>query len=110
MTVAEVGYGGRGVELSPQAKQQLAELKQQGHDNLAVCMAKTPLSITHDPSKKGGAPTDFIVPIRELRLCAGAGFIYALCGNVMTMPGGLPEKPAYMALDIDDDGNIIGLS
>ncbi|MGF1733169.1 formate--tetrahydrofolate ligase [Photobacterium kasasachensis] len=108
MTVAEVGYGGRGVELSPLAKQQLAELKRQGHDNLAVCMAKTPLSITHDPSQKG-APSDFIVPIRELRLCAGAGFVYALCGNVMTMPG-LPEKPAYMALDIDEDGNIVGLS
>lgn len=108
MTVAEVGYGGRGVELSEQAKQQLMELKAQGHDNLAVCMAKTPLSITHDPSQKG-APTDFIVPVRELKLCAGAGFVYALCGNVMTMPG-LPEKPAYMALDIDADGNIVGLS
>ncbi|MCW8331610.1 formate--tetrahydrofolate ligase [Photobacterium sp. SDRW27] len=108
MTVAEVGYGGCGVELSEQAKQQLAELKAQGHDNLAICMAKTPLSITHDPSQKG-APTDFMIPVRELKLCAGAGFVYALCGNVMTMPG-LPEKPAYMALDIDADGNIIGLS
>jgi len=108
MAVAEVGYGCRGVELSELAKQQLAELKAQGHDNLAVCMAKTPLSISHDPSIKG-APSDFIIPVRELKLCAGAGFVYALCGNVMTMPG-LPEKPAFMNLDIDADGNIIGLS
>lgn len=108
MTVAEVGYGGRGIELSDLAKKQLAELKALGHDNLAVCMAKTPLSISHDPSLKG-APTDFTIPIRELKLCAGAGFIYALCGNVMTMPG-LPEKPAFMEMDIDEDGNINGLS
>jgi formate--tetrahydrofolate ligase len=108
MAVAEVGYGARSVELSACAKEQLAALKKQGHDNLAVCLAKTPLSITTDPSVKG-APTDFVVPVRELKLCAGAGFVYALCGNVMTMPG-LPEKPAYMNLDIDADGNIIGLS
>ena len=108
MAVVEVGYGGSGVELSEQARHQLKELKAHGHDNLAICMAKTPLSITHDPSQKG-APTGFTVPVRELKLCAGAGFVYALCGNVMTMPG-LPEKPAYMALDIDEDGNITGLS
>ncbi|GHA63996.1 formate--tetrahydrofolate ligase [Photobacterium aphoticum] len=108
MTVAEVGYGACGIELSDLAKQQLAELKAHGHDNLAICMAKTPMSISHDPSQKG-APTQFTVPVRELKLCAGAGFVYALCGNVMTMPG-LPEKPAYLSLDIDSDGNIIGLS
>ncbi|MGR5142410.1 formate--tetrahydrofolate ligase [Photobacterium sp. DNB23_23_1] len=108
MTVAEVGYGCRGVELSDLAKEQLAQFKAQGYDNLALCMAKTPLSISHDPSLKG-APSDFLVPIRELKLCAGAGFVYALCGNVMTMPG-LSEKPAYLGLDIDNDGNIVGLS
>ncbi|WP_413110630.1 formate--tetrahydrofolate ligase [Thaumasiovibrio sp. DFM-14] len=107
-TVAEVGYGAANVELSDVAKQQLAQFKEQGFNHLALCMAKTPLSITTDASQKG-APRGFTVPVRELRLCAGAGFIYALCGNVMTMPG-LPEKPAFMALDLDDQGNIIGLS
>lgn len=108
MAVAEVGYGASSVTLSYQARQQLDEYQKQGFDNLAVCLAKTPLSISTDGSVKG-APTHFNVPIRELKLCAGAGFIYALCGNVMTMPG-LPEKPAFMNLDLDDDGNIIGLS
>ncbi|AXN32904.1 formate--tetrahydrofolate ligase [Vibrio coralliilyticus] len=108
MAVAESGYGAASITLSEKAKQQLAEFKQQGFDHLAVCLAKTPLSISTDSSIKG-APTHFDVPVRELKLCAGAGFIYALCGNVMTMPG-LPEKPAFMNLDLDDDGNIIGLS
>ncbi|WP_019274680.1 formate--tetrahydrofolate ligase [Vibrio coralliilyticus] len=108
MAVAESGYGAASITLSEKAKQQLAEFKQQGFDHLAVCLAKTPLSISTDSSVKG-APTHFDVPVRELKLCAGAGFIYALCGNVMTMPG-LPEKPAFMNLDLDDNGNIIGLS
>ncbi|KHA59350.1 formate--tetrahydrofolate ligase [Vibrio variabilis] len=108
MAVAEVGYGAAGVTLSYQARKQLDELKAHGFDNLAVCLAKSPLSISTNGSIKG-APSGFDVPIRELRLCAGAGFVYALCGNVMTMPG-LPEKPAFMNLDLDDDGNIIGLS
>ncbi|KGY14036.1 formate--tetrahydrofolate ligase [Vibrio tubiashii] len=108
MAVAEVGYGAAGVTLSYQARKQLDELKAHGFDDLAVCLAKSPLSISTNGSIKG-APSGFDVPIRELRLCAGAGFVYALCGNVMTMPG-LPEKPAFMNLDLDDDGNIIGLS
>ncbi|NRF28988.1 formate--tetrahydrofolate ligase [Vibrio coralliilyticus] len=108
MAVAESGYGAASITLSEKAKQQLAEFTQQGFDHLAVCLAKTPLSISTDSSVKG-APTHFDVPVRELKLCAGAGFIYALCGNVMTMPG-LPEKPAFMNLDLDDNGNIIGLS
>ncbi|KJG18134.1 formate--tetrahydrofolate ligase [Photobacterium angustum] len=108
MAVAEVGYGASHVELSEVAQQQLVKFKELGFDELAICMAKTPLSISTDPSIKG-APKGFTVPVRELKLCAGAGFIYALCGNVMTMPG-LPEKPAFMNLDIDENGNIIGLS
>ncbi|WP_089139268.1 formate--tetrahydrofolate ligase [Vibrio rumoiensis] len=106
--VAIKGYGASRINLSEQAQQQLLRLTEQGFANLAVCLAKTPLSITTDSQVKG-APKDFIVDIRELKLCAGAGFIYALCGNVMTMPG-LPEKPAFMSLDIDENGEIIGLS
>ncbi|MFM2588071.1 formate--tetrahydrofolate ligase [Vibrio sp. TBV020] len=108
MAVAEAGYGAASITLSDTAKQQLKELKANGFDKLAVCLAKTPLSISTDGSIKG-APSGFDVSIRELKLCAGAGFIYALCGNVMTMPG-LPDKPAFMNLDLDDNGNIIGLS
>ncbi|MFS1984107.1 formate--tetrahydrofolate ligase [Vibrio breoganii] len=108
MVVTEVGYGAASVTLSDKAKAQLAQFKSLGFDNLAICMAKTPMSISTDGNVKG-APTQFDVPIRELKLCAGAGFIYALCGNVMTMPG-LPDKPAFINLDIDEDGNITGLS
>ncbi len=108
MTVCEGGYGAARVTLSYQAQKQLELYEKHGFNHLAVCLAKTPLSITTDGSIKG-APKDFDVVIRELRLCAGAGFIYALCGNVMTMPG-LPDKPAFMSLDLDDEGNIIGLS
>ncbi|WKY59501.1 formate--tetrahydrofolate ligase [Vibrio sp. SNU_ST1] len=108
MAVAEVGYGAASISLSPLAKKQLAEFRQHGYSNLSVCLAKTPLSISTEAHIKG-APSQFDVPVRELKLCAGAGFIYALCGNVMTMPG-LPDKPAFMSLDIDSKGNIVGLS
>ncbi|WP_104024650.1 formate--tetrahydrofolate ligase [Vibrio hyugaensis] len=108
MAVCEAGYGASTIDMSEQAKKQLAHFEALGFDNLAVCIAKTPLSITTDSAIKG-APNGFSVPIRELRLCAGAGFVYALSGNVMTMPG-LPDKPAFMNLDLDDQGNIIGLS
>ncbi|MCG6389596.1 formate--tetrahydrofolate ligase [Vibrio fluvialis] len=106
--VAINGYGAGSVTLSEKAQAQLDDLQAKGFGHLSVCLAKTPLSITTDPAKKG-APSGFDVPIRELKLCAGAEFVYALCGNVMTMPG-LPEKPAFMGLDIDDQGRIIGLS
>ncbi len=108
MAVAEVGYGAASITLSDTAKAQLKTFEQHGYSDLAVCLAKTPLSISPNGSIKG-APSQFNVPIRELKLCAGAGFVYALCGNVMTMPG-LPDKPAFMNLDLDDEGNIIGLS
>ncbi|PMN97649.1 formate--tetrahydrofolate ligase [Vibrio splendidus] len=108
MAVAEVGYGAASISLSPLARKQLTEFNQHGYGDLSVCLAKTPLSISTEAQIKG-APTQFDVPVRELKLCAGAGFIYALCGNVMTMPG-LPDKPAFMSLDIDSNGNIIGLS
>ncbi|ELS3151314.1 formate--tetrahydrofolate ligase [Vibrio parahaemolyticus] len=108
MSVCEAGYGATNVEMSELATQQLAHFEKLGFNELAVCIAKTPLSVTTDSLVKG-APVGFTVPIRELRLCAGAGFVYALSGSVMTMPG-LPDKPAFMNLDLDEDGNIIGLS
>jgi formate--tetrahydrofolate ligase len=108
MAVSEVGYGARTIELSSKAKTQLHQFKAQGFDNLALCMAKTPASITTDPNLKG-APKGFVVEVKELKLCAGAGFIYAVCGNVMTMPG-LSDKPSFMNLDIDSNGEIVGLS
>ncbi|MBY6017138.1 formate--tetrahydrofolate ligase [Halomonas denitrificans] len=107
LTMAEAGYGGNGIELSDKARADIARLEALGFGHLPVCMAKTPLSISHDPALKG-APSDFVVPVRGLRLCAGAGFIYVLTGNVMTMPG-LPERPGYLNIDIDANGNITGL-
>jgi formate--tetrahydrofolate ligase len=107
-TLVECGYGGRGVILSDKAKRQLAALSQAGWDHLPICMAKTPLSLSHDSALKG-VPTDFEVPVEEVRLCAGAGFVYALAGPIMTMPG-LGSLPAYRHIDIDDNGDIIGLS
>lgn len=106
-TLAEVGYGAAGISLSDEAKQQVREFTSLGYAYLPVCMAKTPLSISHDPMQKG-VPKDFIVPIRALVLNAGAGFVTALVGNVMTMPG-LGIKPGYLKIDIDEAGEIIGL-
>lgn len=108
MAVCEVGYGADQIVLSTQAKKQLSNYKKLGFDHLSVCVAKTPQSISTDPTLKN-VPTHFDVHINELKLCAGAGFVYALTQNVMTMPG-LPERPAFMNIDIDDDGNVIGLS
>ncbi|GAA0451488.1 formate--tetrahydrofolate ligase [Aeromonas salmonicida subsp. achromogenes] len=107
-TLVECGYGGRGVILSDKAHRQLAALSAAGWDHLPICVAKTPLSISHDPARKG-VPTDFEVPIDEVKLCAGAGFVYALAGPIMTMPG-LGSLPAYRHIDIGEDGEIVGLS
>ena len=107
-TLATKGYGAASVNFSEKAAQQIAELEAQGYGNLPVCMAKTPLSISHDPMLKG-APVDFDFPVREVRVSAGAGFVYILCGQIMTMPG-LGSNPGYMNIDIDDNGHITGLS
>jgi formyltetrahydrofolate synthetase len=71
-------------------------------------MAKTPLSISHDPNWKG-VPSGYLLPVREVRASVGAGFIYPLCGTVSTMPG-LPARPAFMDVDLDEDGEVSGLS
>ena len=107
MTIAECGYGASNVSLSYTAAAQLSQLEQLGFGNLPLCIAKTPMSVSHNPALKG-APSGFELPISELRLNAGAGFITALVGSVMTMPG-LGIKPSYINIDIDAQGNIVGL-
>ncbi len=106
-TIATEIYNADGVEYSPLAERQLAEFEEAGFGDLPICMAKTHLSISHEPALKG-APSGFTVPVREVRASVGAGFIYPLLGEMRTMPG-LGAKPAYMQVDIDDDGKVVGL-
>jgi formate--tetrahydrofolate ligase len=106
-TVAVRIYGARGVDELPAATKALKLYEDLGFGALPVCMAKTHLSLSHDPGLKG-RPTGFRVPIREVRLSAGAGFITPLLGEMRTMPG-LPSHPAGESIDIDSDGNIVGL-
>ena len=100
-------YGGKGVRLTPAAKRELKELEELGFSNYPICMAKTQYSFSDD-AKKLGAPKDFVVTISQLKVSAGAGFIVALTGAIMTMPG-LPKAPASEKIDVDKDGNISGL-
>jgi formyltetrahydrofolate synthetase len=106
-TIAKEVYGAAGVEYSTMAERQIADFEKAGFGYLPICMAKTHLSISHDPTLKG-APKDFTVPVREVRASVGAGFIYPLLGEMRTMPG-LGTKPAYMSVDIDEEGNVVGL-
>jgi formate--tetrahydrofolate ligase len=100
-------YGAARIELTPAARKQLERLEAEGLGELPVCMAKTHLSLSHDLAL-GPTPVDFTLPIRELRAYTGAGWIVALCGEMMTMPG-LGRKPAAHAIDIDDRGRTVGL-
>ena len=100
-------YGGKGVRLTPAAKCELKQLEELGFSNYPICMAKTQYSFSDD-AKKLGAPKDFVVTISQLKVSAGAGFIVALTGAIMTMPG-LPKVPASEKIDVDKDGNISGL-
>jgi formyltetrahydrofolate synthetase len=102
-------YGGAGVEYSAEAEKKIELYTRQGFGKLPVCMAKTHLSLSHDPSLKG-APTGFIVPVRDVRASIGAGFLYPLLGKMSTMPG-LSTRPGYYEIDIDTStGRVIGLS
>ncbi|MGH9892926.1 MAG: formate--tetrahydrofolate ligase, partial [bacterium] len=105
--IARDVYGAGGVEYSPQAESQIDGFERAGFGYLPICMAKTHLSISHDPALKG-APSGFIVPVREVRASVGAGFIYPLLGEMRTMPG-LGSTPAYQRIDIDENGNVVGL-
>jgi formate--tetrahydrofolate ligase len=107
-TVATRVYGAAGVEYSPQAGKQLDTYEKAGFGTLPVCIAKTHLSISSDPSLKG-APTGWTLPVREVRASVGAGFVYPICGEIRTMPG-LGTNPAAARIDLDENGEIVGLS
>ncbi|MGI9644438.1 MAG: formate--tetrahydrofolate ligase [Ilumatobacteraceae bacterium] len=107
-TVATRVYGAEDVEFSPQANKQLNTYEGAGFGNLPVCIAKTHLSISSDATLKG-APTGWTLPVREVRASVGAGFVYPICGEMRTMPG-LGASPALQRIDIDADGEIVGLS
>ncbi len=100
-------YGADGVDLAPQAEVSLEAIARLGYGDVPICMAKTQSSLSHDPAFKG-RPRGWRLPIRDARLFAGAGFVTAYCGNMMTMPG-LPTHPAGEDVDIDADGRIVGL-
>lgn len=100
-------YGGKEINLLPNAKKQIAQLEGLGFGKLPVCIAKTQYSFSDDPTKLG-APEDFTVTVKNVKVSAGAGFIVVLTGDIMTMPG-LPKKPAAENIDVDENGKIIGL-
>ena len=100
-------YGAAGVTYEPAAEKQIETYERAGFGKLPICMAKTHLSLSHDPTLKG-APTGFTVPVREVRASVGAGFIYPLIGSMSTMPG-LATYPAFMKIDIDENGETVGL-
>ena len=106
-TVATAIYGATGIDLAPAAERQLTEFEALGYGKLPVCVAKTQYSFSADP-KALGAPSDHVLPVREARLSAGAGFVVAICGAIMTMPG-LPRRPAAHDIDVAADGRIVGL-
>jgi len=106
-SIATKVYGGEGVEISPEASRELELYRRLGFGELPVCIAKTQYSLSHDP-KLIGRPRGFRIPIRQVRLAAGAGFLYALAGEIQTMPG-LPSQPAALRITVDPDGTIHNL-
>jgi formate--tetrahydrofolate ligase len=107
-TIAAQVYGADGVDYAPAASRQLDAYERNGFGSFPVCIAKTHLSLSADPNRKG-APTGWRLPVREARASAGAGFIYPICGDMRTMPG-LPSHPAAEHIDIDADGQVVGLA
>ncbi|WP_416234164.1 formate--tetrahydrofolate ligase [Marinobacter sp. JSM 1782161] len=106
-TIATRVYDAAGIDVSTAAARQLADFEQMGFGHLPVCIAKTQYSFSADPNRRG-APTGHVLPVREARLCAGAGFVVAICGDIMTMPG-LPRHPAALNMGLNADGDIYGL-
>ena len=106
-TVATRIYGAREAAFEPGVARQLEEYERLGYGRLPVCIAKTQYSFSAD-AKALGAPVGHVLPVREVRLSAGAGFVVAVCGNIMTMPG-LPRRPAALDIGVDDEGRVSGL-
>ncbi|KAL7309087.1 tetrahydrofolate synthase [Mucor circinelloides] len=106
-TICKEIYGAEAVEYSDLAKEKIATYTRQGFAALPICMAKTQYSFSHDPLLKG-APSGFTVPIRDIRASVGAGFLYPLVGEMQTMPG-LPTRPCFFDVDLDEEGNVLGL-
>ncbi|MCJ7788792.1 MAG: formate--tetrahydrofolate ligase, partial [Candidatus Atribacteria bacterium] len=106
-TITTKIYGALGVDYAPLAEKKIKLYTELGFDKLPMCMAKTHLSLSHEPSVKG-RPRNFRIPIRDVRASVGAGFLYPLLGTMMTMPG-LPSVPAAMKVDIDKEGKTVGL-
>ncbi|MBK5226425.1 MAG: formate--tetrahydrofolate ligase, partial [Thermoleophilia bacterium] len=107
-TIATRVYGADGVDYMPEAEEKIKRFTEAGYDKLPICMAKTHLSLSHDPTLKN-RPTGFRVPIRDIRPSIGAGFLYPILGAMSTMPG-LSERPAAVDVDIDvETGRITGL-
>jgi formate--tetrahydrofolate ligase len=107
-TVATRIYGAADIAVSDRAARQLADFEALGYGHLPVCIAKTQYSFSADPTRNG-APDGHVLPVREARLSAGAGFVVVVCGDIMTMPG-LPRHPAALDIGLDADGRIVGLS
>lgn len=105
--IAQQIYGADRIELSEEAKHKVELYTRQGFSKLPICMAKTQYSFSDDPSKKG-RPTGFVLPIRDIRASVGAGFLFPLIGTMSTMPG-LPTRPAYYDIDLDENGRVVGL-
>jgi formate--tetrahydrofolate ligase len=106
-TIAYEVYGAARVDFHATASKALAAYEDLGYGHLPICMAKTQYSLSADAALKG-RPTGFTLPIRDIRLSAGAGFVTPLCGDMRTMPG-LPSKPAGDAIDLDANGDVVGL-
>jgi len=106
-TIATKVYGADGVDYDPLADKQIKTYTEAGFDKLPICMAKTHLSLSHDPTLKG-VPKGYRLPVREVRASVGAGFLYPLCGQMRTMPG-LPSRPAFMDVDLTPDGKVVGM-
>jgi len=106
-TIAKKIYGASGISAPANIKKQIDDLQNNGYGKYPVCVAKTQYSFSTDPTLRG-APSGHEITIREVRLAAGAEFVVMVCGDIMTMPG-LPKVPAAEKIDLDKDGNIIGL-